>query len=76
LARRIILILRIAENLNSKTTSAIGLALRTCRGRVELVVTGRNAPTGIIELADYVTEFVQIKHPYYCGVRPRRGIEY
>jgi cob(I)alamin adenosyltransferase len=47
-----------------------------CRGKVELVVTGRDASPGIIQLADYVTEFVQIKHPYYCGERARKGIEY
>jgi len=50
--------------------------MRTCRGRVELVVTGRDASPEMIELADYVTEFVQIKHPYYCGARARKGIEY
>jgi len=47
-----------------------------CRGRVELVMTGRKAPQALIEEADYVTELVQIKHPYYQGARARKGIEY
>ena len=47
-----------------------------CRNRVELVMTGRTAPPKILEAADYVTELVQVKHPYYKGARARKGIEY
>jgi len=34
-----------------------------CKNQVELVMTGRDAPPDLIEAADYVTEFVQKKHP-------------
>lgn len=47
-----------------------------CKGKVELVMTGRSAPPEIMEQADYATEFVQIKHPYYSGAIARKGIEY
>ncbi len=50
--------------------------MELCRGKTELIMTGRNAPPEVIHRADYVTEFVQIKHPYYEGQRARRGIEY
>ena len=53
----------------------IGL-IEKCKGRVELVMTGRDAPAEIVELADYVTVFVQEKHPYYTGAKARKGIEY
>jgi cob(I)alamin adenosyltransferase len=43
---------------------------------VELVLTGRNAPAEIIELADLVTEMKEVKHPFRKGVPPRKGIEY
>ena len=43
---------------------------------VELVLTGRNAPSEIVEIADLVTEMKEIKHPYTLGVKPRKGIEY
>lgn len=43
---------------------------------VELVLTGRNAPPQVIELADLVTEMKVIKHPYEKGIPARRGIEY
>ena len=42
---------------------------------MELILTGRNAPTEIVAAADLVTEMLQIKH-YYCeGVEAREGIE-
>jgi cob(I)alamin adenosyltransferase len=47
-----------------------------CKGRVELVMTGRNAPQEFIDAADYVTEFMLVKHPYGLGVEARRGIEF
>jgi cob(I)alamin adenosyltransferase len=47
-----------------------------CKGSVELVMTGRSAPAEILDQADYATEFVQIKHPYYSGSVARKGIEY
>jgi cob(I)alamin adenosyltransferase len=43
---------------------------------VELILTGRNAPSQIIEIADLVTEMKEIKHPYAKGIPSRKGIEY
>lgn len=43
---------------------------------VELVLTGRDAPPGLLARADLVTRMVQEKHPYERGVAARRGIEY
>ena len=42
---------------------------------VELVLTGRNAPKGVIDRADLVTEMKPIKHYYERGVMARQGIE-
>ena len=50
--------------------------MKKCKGRTELVMTGREAPPELMDLADYATELVQIKHPYYTGARARRGIEF
>ena len=50
--------------------------MKKCKNKVELVMTGINAPSEIVEMADYVTELVQDKHPYYNGMRARKGIEY
>ena len=43
---------------------------------VEVVLTGRLAPKEIIDLADLVSEIVEIKHPYQKGIGAREGIEY
>ena len=43
---------------------------------VELILTGRNAPAQIIEIADLVTEMKEVKHPYAQGTPSRKGIEY
>ncbi len=43
---------------------------------VELVLTGRGAPSEIISRADLVTEMRMIKHPLKEGIPARRGIEY
>jgi cob(I)alamin adenosyltransferase len=50
--------------------------IRKCKGRIDLVMTGRSVPEDILALADYATEFVQVKHPYYTGAKARKGIEY
>ena len=44
--------------------------------RVELVLTGREAPDKVIEAADLVTEMHPVRHPYDRGVKAREGIEY
>jgi len=43
---------------------------------VELILTGRYADAKLIELADLVTEMVEIKHPYRKGVLSREGVDY
>lgn len=43
---------------------------------VELVLTGRDAPKEIIEVADLVTEMKEIKHPMQKGVEARVGIDF
>lgn len=43
---------------------------------VNVIVTGRDAAPELIELADTVTEMVEVKHAYQQGVRAMRGIDY
>jgi cob(I)alamin adenosyltransferase len=49
--------------------------LDTKPGRVELILTGRNAKPEILEKADLVTEVVEQKHYYKNGVSAREGVE-
>ena len=43
---------------------------------VNIVITGRDAPAEIVEIADTVTEMTEVKHAYQQGVRAKRGIDY
>ena len=43
---------------------------------VELILTGRHADARLIEMADLVTEMVEIKHPFRKGIKARRGFDY
>ncbi len=44
--------------------------------RTNVVITGRNAPDELIEIADTVTEMKMVKHAYQAGIKARKGIEY
>jgi cob(I)alamin adenosyltransferase len=44
--------------------------------KTNVVVTGRDAPPELVEIADTVTEMRMVKHAYQKGVRAMKGIEY
>ncbi len=41
-----------------------------------IVLTGRNAHKSLVEVADLVTEMVEIKHQYSKGIKAQKGIEF
>ena len=43
---------------------------------LHLVLTGRNAPSELVEVADLVSEIQPIKHPFERGIKAQRGIEF
>lgn len=51
-------------------------AIRKDQPALHIVVTGRDAPTALIEAADLVTEMREIKHPYNEGIRAQQGMEF
>lgn len=54
--------------------------LQGLEGKPEMshvILTGRGAPAGLIEVADLVTEMTMVKHPFRSqGVKAQAGIEY
>ena len=50
--------------------------LKNRPGFQHIVVTGRDASSGLIEAADLVSEVVKIKHPMEQGIRAQQGIEW
>jgi len=43
---------------------------------LHLIITGRYAPSELIEYADLVTEMKVVKHPFEKGVKAQPGIEF
>jgi cob(I)alamin adenosyltransferase len=51
-------------------------AIHARPAHVNLVLTGRRAPAGLIDVADTVTEMVKVKHAFDRGIRARRGLDF
>ena len=45
-------------------------------GNQHVVITGRDAPQRLIDVADLVTEMTKVKHPMDAGQKGQRGIEW
>ena len=57
-------------------TGEVVETLRTRPEHVNVILTGRDAPAELIDVADTVTEMRKVKHAYDRGVMARRGIDY
>lgn len=51
-------------------------AVRDRHPDVSVVMTGRDAPDALVEIADTVTEMRSVKHAYDRGIAAKRGIDY
>jgi cob(I)alamin adenosyltransferase len=50
--------------------------LRNREKKLHVVITGRDAPQCLVDLADMVTEMKEIKHPMQNGIKAQKGIEF
>lgn len=41
-----------------------------------ICITGRNAKPELLAIADLITDFTEVKHPYKAGFKAQRGVEY
>jgi cob(I)alamin adenosyltransferase len=44
--------------------------------KVNIFVTGRDAPASLVEIADTVTDMQNVKHAYEAGIREAKGIDF
>jgi cob(I)alamin adenosyltransferase len=56
--------------------AAAALVISTRPTNVNVIITGRDAPTELIEIADTVTEMLNRKHAFDRGIRAMRGIDF
>ena len=65
-----------ALNLNLLPIERIKAFLTQKDSEVHIILTGRNMPEELIEIADTVTEMKEIKHAYQKGIDAIAGIDY
>jgi cob(I)alamin adenosyltransferase len=58
------------------SSEEVSRVIRERPPHVNVIATGRDAPSELIEVADTITEMTKIRHAYDQGVRARRGIDY
>ena len=62
---------------NDKLIDMIDLInLISKRGQTHIILTGRNAPKELIDLADLVTEMKNVKHPFDKGRKATLGLDF
>ena len=57
-------------------TDEVVAVIRDRPEHVNIVCTGRDAPTALVDVADTVTEMRAVKHAYDQKIRAKRGIDY
>jgi cob(I)alamin adenosyltransferase len=57
-------------------TADVADTIRNRPPKSSVVVTGRDCPAEIVEVADTVTEMRKVKHAYDQGIVAKKGIEY
>lgn len=65
-----------AVTLKMVTHSEVYEFLSNAPTTLEIVLTGHSIPEKFTDLADYITRFVNEKHPYRRGISAREGIEF
>ncbi len=58
------------------STEELVSLLKRLAEHAEVIITGRNMPPDLLKEAAYVTELINVKHPFMQGIPARRGIDY
>ncbi|MCM8535518.1 MAG: cob(I)yrinic acid a,c-diamide adenosyltransferase [Lentisphaeraceae bacterium] len=68
--------LNIALDLGYLSTEKVAEVIKNKPEKLNIIITGRNAPQGIIDVADTVSEMKPIKHAFEGGIQAQKGIEF
>ncbi|PNX47122.1 MAG: cob(I)yrinic acid a,c-diamide adenosyltransferase, partial [Thermoplasmata archaeon M8B2D] len=68
--------INVAVDFNLIDLNELMKAIENKPENLELVLTGRYAHPEIQRIANYVTEMLEIKHPYQQGVEARKGVDF
>ncbi len=67
--------INVAVDLNLVKEDLLIQVIKNKPAHLELVLTGRNPSSSLLDLADYVSDIHCIKHPFETGILARTGIE-
>ena len=65
-----------AYNQESVERDLVKELLELAKGKIEIVITGRNPHDDLMAYADYMTQMKAERHPFEKGTAARQGIEY
>ncbi|NLG85076.1 MAG: cob(I)yrinic acid a,c-diamide adenosyltransferase [Firmicutes bacterium] len=65
-----------AVNLGLLEEEAVLAAINSRAPEVEVVLTGRSMPAGLLAVADLISEIGNLRHPFQRGLAAREGIDY
>lgn len=68
--------INVALSLGYLDVSEVIGALRGKPGKMHIILTGRDAPQELVDVADLVTEMREVKHPFNTGIYAQKGIEF
>lgn len=63
-------------NLDFLPVETIVEALKAKPARLSVIITGRNAPQELVDLADTVSDIAVVKHAYQQGRKAQKGVEF
>ncbi len=43
---------------------------------LHVLITGRDAPASLVDIADLVTDMREVRHPFKSGILAQKGIEF
>jgi len=65
-----------AVNFHLLSTDMVKSFLTQKTGGLHVILTGKNMPKELMEIADTVTEMKEIKHAYQKGIDATPGLDY
>ena len=68
--------LNIALSIGYIPVEEVVKAIQNKPEKLNIVITGRNAPQEIMDVADTVSEMVPVKHAFEGGIQAQKGIEF
>lgn len=68
--------LNIALSLGYMPVGEVIDAIKNKPEKLNIIITGRNAPKELMDVADTVSEMVPVKHAFEGGIQAQKGIEF